>query len=62
MLNEDRMDQRDMAQEEQNGKRKGCVSLIFFLKMLFLCLDKIVIRNPKPCRANKALLLEVRDK
>jgi hypothetical protein len=49
----DRMDERDMEKEGQNGKRKGWGIYIFFL--IFIFLDKTVCRNRKGRRANKAL-------
>jgi hypothetical protein len=54
------MDERDMEQEIQNRRRKGwgIERKKIVLELLFLCLDKPVTRNPKACRANKALSVQ----
>jgi hypothetical protein len=49
------MDERDMEEEGKNRKRKGWRIEI---KMSFLCLYSIVIRNPRAHRANKAYILQ----
>jgi hypothetical protein len=51
-----RMDERNMEQEEQSGKRKGwgIERKMFFFGIVIFILDKTVIRNSKTGRANIA--------
>jgi hypothetical protein len=55
------MDEREMEQEGQNGKRKGWVierNMFFFCGIAIFILAPTVIRNPKARRVHKALYLE----